>query len=79
MQMVVQPNAITGKKCAAILPTLTGLEVVHLMRKHKLTIRQLAAKMNITQVRVREVRSKGVTGQLYVMDWLEGITGSPTR
>lgn len=79
MQLVVMPNAFAGQRRATTLPTLTGREVVHLMRKHNLTIRQLASKMNITQVRVREVRSKGVTGKLYVMDWLEGITGNPTR
>ena len=34
--------------------------------------------MQITQVRVREVRRKGVRGPGYVMDWLQAITGNPT-
>lgn len=37
---------------------LTGAEVRALMRAHKRTIRGLAAQMNVTMKRVRQVRSK---------------------
>ena len=47
------------------------------MRQHGQTIADLAKSMQITQVRVREVRRKGVNGPGYVMDWLQAITGNP--
>ena len=47
------------------------------MRQHGQTIAGLAKSMQITQVRVREVRRKGVNGPGYVMDWLQAITGDP--
>jgi hypothetical protein len=47
------------------------------MRQHGQTIAGLAKSMQITQVRVREVRRKGVNGPGYVMDWLHAITGNP--
>lgn len=52
-------------------PHLTGAEVIILMRAGHKTIRGLAAAMNITQTRVRQVRAHGVQGLLYVQDWLE--------
>lgn len=54
---------------------LTGETVVRLMRRHRKTIRGLAASMAITQTRVRHVRVTGVHGAAYVLDWLEAITG----
>jgi DNA-binding phage protein len=42
--------------------------------RHK-TISGLAASMNITQVRVRQVRAQGVKGEHFVADWLEALTG----
>jgi len=45
------------------------------MRKHKVTIRALAKKMQITIKRVREVREKGLRGPS-VRDWMEHITGN---
>ena len=56
---------------------LSGKQIVRLMRQHKRRIAELAVCMQITQVRVREVRAKGVEGQFLVMDWLQGITGDP--
>lgn len=53
---------------------LTAAEVKRLMRAHGKTIAGLAASMNITQKRVREVRANGVTGYAYVLDWREAIT-----
>jgi hypothetical protein len=43
------------------------------MRQHGVTIRALAKGMQITQKRVREVRTNGVRGQGFVQDWLDGI------
>lgn len=56
---------------------LTGKQITRLMRQHRQTIAGLAKSMQITQVRVREVRRKGVSGPGYVMDWLQAITGDP--
>jgi hypothetical protein len=56
---------------------LTGKQITRLMRQHGQTIAHLAKSMQITQVRVREVRRKGVRGPEYVMDWLQAITGNP--
>lgn len=55
---------------------LTGPEIVKLMNRHKITIRDLAKRMNITMKRVRQVRALGVEGQWYVLDWQEAITGT---
>jgi hypothetical protein len=56
---------------------LTGKQVTRLMRQQRQTIARLAKSMQITQVRVREVRRNGVRGPGYVMDWLQAITGNP--
>lgn len=57
--------------------------VKRLMRQNGKTIRSLAAQMNITMTRVRQVREKGVEGQEYCRDWLEALTsittGSPDQ
>ncbi len=47
------------------------------MRQHGQTIAGLAKSMQITQVRVREVRRKGVKCAGCVSGWLEAITGDP--
>ncbi len=54
---------------------LTGSTITRLMRQHGKTIRGLAAEMNVTQARVRHVRSRGVDGFAYVQDWTQAITG----
>jgi hypothetical protein len=56
------------------LRQLSASTVVRLMRGHKVTIRQLAARMNITMKRVREVRAQGVKGECMSLDWYEAIT-----
>lgn len=48
--------------------------VCTMMRKQKVTIAALAAKFNLTQKRVREVRAQGVTGFL-AQEWTFMITG----
>lgn len=58
---------------------LAGAEVRALMRKYRITIAALAARMQIPLSRVREARQKGVGGRAYVMDWQEAITGPPAN
>ena len=48
--------------------------VKRLMRQNGKTIRSLAAQMNITMTRVRQVRAEGVEGQEYCRDWFEALT-----
>ena len=68
--------------CAARRPRLTtirreemsGETVRRAMKQNGKTIRSLAAAMNITQTRVRHVREHGVTGNAYVLDWIEALT-----
>lgn len=52
---------------------LTPTTIQALMRKHRKTIAGLAASMNITQTRVRQVRAQGVRGEAFVRDWLEAL------
>jgi hypothetical protein len=54
---------------------LTGASIVKLMRANRKTIAGLAASMNITQARVRQVRARGVRGAHFVADWLEALAG----
>ena len=53
---------------------LSGKDLITLMRKHRLTIKALAQKWEITQKRVREVRRDGVTG-FSADEWHYLITG----
>src|ERR1039457_2595156 len=55
---------------------ISASNIRRLMRVHHMTIRALAARMNITMKRVREVRARGVTGDCMCQDWLEGITAT---
>ena len=43
------------------------------MRRHHKTIRGLSQAMQVPQTRVRQVRSRGVSGAAFVRDWLEAI------
>ncbi len=45
------------------------------MRFHKVTIHELAARMDITIKRVRHVRKHGIPEPHIVRDWLQAITG----
>jgi hypothetical protein len=56
---------------AAEVKLLTGTDIRCLMRRYKLTIREVAARGQLTLKRVREVRLNGVRGKGYVQDWLE--------
>lgn len=53
---------------------LPGAMVRRLMRRHRVTIKAIAERFNITQKRVREVRSNGVVGFL-AREWTYMITG----
>lgn len=57
--------------------TLSAETIQHLMRKHHKTIRGIAKEWNLTMKRVRHVRLHGVQGDVFVMDWLEILTGDP--
>lgn len=52
--------------------------IQRLMRRHQVTIRDLAKRMNITLKRVREVRTHGVKGDCMCMDWTEAICQPPS-
>ena len=54
---------------------LEGREVRRLMRVHKVTIRQLSQRMQITMKRIREIRELGLDDRHSIRDWIEGITG----
>jgi hypothetical protein len=54
--------------------SLSGKEVVALMRKHKKTIAGLSSAMNLSQARVRHMREHGVSGKAFVQDWVEAIS-----
>jgi hypothetical protein len=56
---------------------LSAQTIQHLMRKHHKTIRGIAQEWNLTLKRVRHVRLHGVEGEVFVMDWLEILTGDP--
>lgn len=55
----------------------TGKEICQMMRKHGVTIRQLAAKMDVTQKAVRTARNNG-TSVLGSLDYAEAIRGFMT-
>jgi hypothetical protein len=52
---------------------LTGKQIIALMNVNGVTIRELAASMQITIKRVRFVRDRGIQGFNFVRDWMEGI------
>lgn len=56
--------------------TVSGARIRREMRMRKITIRQLAATLNVTLKRVRYVRENGVSGNS-VFDYAEALTGEP--
>jgi hypothetical protein len=52
---------------------MTGKQIIEAMRRNRKTIGGLAAKMGITQKRVRFVRANGIEGAGFVQDWMEAI------
>ena len=59
------------------MQSLSAETIQNLMRKHHKTIRGIAQDWNLTLKRVRHVRLHGVEGDVFVMDWLEILTGDP--
>lgn len=61
---------------SSTFPTkLSGKEIVSLMRRHGTRIRTLAYRLGTTLKRIREIRTKGLTCQLAIRDWIQAITG----
>lgn len=54
---------------------LDGTDVCRLMRVHKVTIRELAKRMQITMKRIRQIREIGLSDRPTIRDWVQGITG----
>ena len=54
---------------------MTDQQIRQLMRKKNVTIRDLAARMDITIKRVRHVRKYALSEPNFIRDWLQAITG----
>jgi hypothetical protein len=67
-------RTIKSAKLDDVKTTLTGNDIVRLMRKHKKTIELLAFRLGTTQKRVRKVREVGLSNPLAVRDWIQAIT-----
>ena len=53
---------------------MTGTVLCRLMRRHRITIRTLAQRLGVSQARVRQVRTQGLSDPHYVRDWTQAIT-----
>ena len=58
-----------------IVAYLPGEEIIRLMRKNRVTIRELSQRMGITQKRIRLRREIGLEGRELIRDWVQGILG----
>ncbi len=54
---------------------LSGHDMRRLMRRHQVTIRALAARLDIPMTRVRYRRLYGIDEWTIIRDWVEAITG----
>ena len=54
---------------------MTGKELATLMRRHKVTIRELARRTQMTQQRIRLRRETGLDPEA-ARDWIQAITGA---
>ena len=60
-----------------IVAFMEGKEVKRLMRKYRVTIRELSHRMGITQKRIRQIRDGvGLEGKELMRDWVQGIIGA---
>ena len=66
---------VNATGCLWLKKGLTGPEVQTLMRRYGRTISGLAARMQITQKRIRQARRDGLQGAELMRDWLQSITG----
>lgn len=55
---------------------MTGKQLISLMRRHAVTIRELKARTGITLQRIRQVCKSGLTEPNAVRDWVQAITGT---
>lgn len=67
-------NGISRRRTRRL--AITGREIVSLMRKHGVTIRELSRRMQVTQKRIRQVRETGLDHPDFARDWIEQITGT---
>lgn len=51
-----------------------ALLICQKMRRHKVTIRELAARLQMPMTVVRRVMKNGVSSEHALRDWLEAIT-----
>ena len=57
------------------MQVITGRQIVSLIRRNRVTIRELSRRMQITQKRIRQVRETGLDHLGFARDWIEHITG----
>ncbi len=56
--------------------SLNGRDIRTLMRRHRVTIRALAQRLDIPMTRVRSRRLQGIEEWNVIRDWVEAITGT---
>src|SRR5262245_30183680 len=56
-------------------PRVVRFDLARIMRKHGVTIRELASRMEITMKRVREVRALKRVDYLLYCDYTQAVTG----
>lgn len=54
---------------------MSGTMIRILMRKHSVTIRELASRVQYPMTTVRRVRRSGLASRLAARDWVQAITG----
>jgi hypothetical protein len=54
---------------------LSGYDLCTLMRRHRVTIRMLAQRLDLPMTRVRYRRRHGIEEWNIIRDWVEAITG----
>lgn len=50
-------------------------DLAALMRRHKVTIRQLAKRTNVTMKRIREIRAMDRVDYFTYQEWTKNVTG----
>lgn len=55
---------------------MSGLMVRIMMRRYRVTIREMSARIGYPMTTVRRVRRDGLASKLAARDWLQAITGS---
>lgn len=53
---------------------LSNKTLISLMKRHKVTIRDLSMKTGFTMKRIREVRNSGLSECNAARDWIQAIT-----